>query len=204
DLASMDALDPVNTFAGAFTDRDSLSEHIASLKPIADALERKMIDDRWRDKDLQLMQRFFYSFWANRSNDPETGWRNYYKEVVKVNKLFGCRVLKGYETDRGRVYLKYGPPNTIMDRMNEMDALPYSIWHYYKAGRFANRRFVFYKPDLANECMQLIHSEVPGEPQNPRWNQIIHSRDVASPNIDPAKVGTNSGDRADEFFNTPR
>ncbi len=204
DLASMAAFDLGNTFAGAFTDRDSLAEHIASLRPIADPLERKIIDDRWKDRDMDLMKRYFYGFWANRSADPEAAWRAYRAEVIKVNKLFGCRVLRGYETDRGQVYLKYGPPNSMMDRFNEMDAYPYTIWHYYRAGKYTNRRFVFYQPDLVSNCLQLLHSEVPGEIQNPRWNQILHSRNVAMPNVDPAQVGTSSGDRANEFFETPR
>ncbi len=204
DLASMDKFDLTNTFAGAFTDIDTLAEHISSLRPIADQLERKIIDDRWKDRDMDKMRRFFYSFWANRGSDPEAAWIAYRNEVIKVNKIFNCRVLRGYETDRGRVYLKYGPPNTMMDRFNEMDALPYTIWHYYRAGRFTDRRFVFYQPDLANTCLQLLHSEVPGEVQNPRWNQVIHSRNVANPNVDPTQVGTSSGERADEFFTNPR
>ncbi len=153
---------------------------------------------------MDLMRRFFYSFWANRGTDPEAAWRAYAAEVVKVNKLFGCRVQKGYQTDRGMVYLKYGPPNTMMDRMNEMDAYPYTIWHYYRAGRFTNRRFVFYQPDLISQCLVLLHSEVPGEIQNPRWNQVLHSRNVAAPNVDPMKVDTQSGERANEFFQMPR
>ncbi len=205
DLDAMASLDLTNTFAGAMADRDSLAEHIRSMRPIADPLEQKIIDDRWKDRDLDLMRRFFYSFWLNRGPaDPEAAWRAYRDEVIKVNKQFGCRVLKGYQTDRGMVYLKYGPPNTMMDRMNEMDSYPYTIWHYYRAGRFTNRRFVFYQPDLISQCMVLLHSEVPGEVQNPRWNQILHSRNVAMPNVDPAKVDTQSGERANEFFLMPR
>lgn len=205
DLAALAAIDITSTFADAITDRDTLAEHLLSMRPIADPLEQKIIDDRWKDRNMDLMRRFFYSFWLNRSGaDPEGAWRAYREEVVKVNKLFGCRVLKGYQTDRGIVYLKYGPPNSMMDRFNEMDAYPYTIWHYYRAGRFANRRFVFYQRDLASTCLELLHSEVPGEIQNPRWNQIIHSRNVAMPNVDPAKVDSYSGERAIEFYQMPR
>lgn len=205
DLESMATLDLSRTFAGAITDRDTLAEHLLSMRPIADPLEQKIIDDRWKDRDTDLMRRFFYSFWMNRNPaDPEAAWTTYRNEVIKVNKLFGCRVQKGYQTDRGMVYLKYGPPNTMMDRFNEMDAYPYTIWHYYRAGRFTNRRFVFYQPDLVSQCLVLLHSEVPGEVQNPRWNQILHSRNVAMPNVDPAKVDTYSGDRAIEFYQMPR
>jgi len=204
DLQAMDHLDMANTFAGAFTSSDSLAEHINSLRPIADQLERKIIDDRWKDRDMDQMKRFFYSFWANRSMDPEQAWRDYRVQVIKVNKLFGCRVMQGYETDRGYVFLKYGAPDTMMDQLNEMDAYPYSIWHYYRAGKYTNRRFVFYQPDLVSNCFELLHSEVPGELQNPRWNQILHSRNVAMPNVQTAPVNSQSGERANDLFNSPR
>lgn len=204
DLQALDQLDMSTTFAGAFNSPDSLAEHINSLRPIADPLERKIIDDRWKDRDMDQMKRFFYSFWANRSLDPEQAWRDYRAQVVKVNKLFGCRVKEGYETDRGYVYLKYGAPNTMMDQLNEMDSYPYTIWHYYRAGKYTNRRFVFYQPDLVSNCFELLHSEVPGEIQNPSWNQILHSRNVAMPNVQAAPVGTQSGVRTEDLFNNPR
>ncbi|MCB9184029.1 MAG: GWxTD domain-containing protein [Flavobacteriales bacterium] len=204
DLRSQAAFDVASTFAGSITDADTLAEFISSLRPIADPLERKIIDDRWKDRDTDLMQRFFYSFWANRNPSPEQAWAAYRAEVIKVNKLFGCRVQKGYETDRGYVYLKYGPPNTMMDRFNEMGTIPYTIWHYYRAGKYTNRRFVFYQPDLANTCMQMLHSEVPGEVNNPQWNNILHQRTRALPGVQTQQVGTMEGDRTNEFFNDPR
>lgn len=204
DLQAMDQLDLEGKFSGAFSDRDTLALHIASLHPIADPLEAKIIDDRHKDRDMDLMRRFFYSFWANRSPDPERAWEAYRQEVVKVNKLFGCRVLRGFETDRGRVYLKYGAPNTMMDRFNEMGTLPYTIWHYYQAGQFTNRRFVFYQPDMANYCMQLLHSEVPGEVNNPQWNNILHQRNIAMPGVQTVQPGSLESDRVLEFFNDPR
>jgi hypothetical protein len=102
------------------------------------------------------------------------------------------------------VYLKYGAPNTMMDRFNEMGTLPYTIWHYYRAGKYTNRRFVFYQPDLANTCMQLLHSEVPGEIQNPQWNNILHQRNVAMPGVQTQDPNTLESDRVREFYNDPR
>lgn len=204
DLQSLDKLDMEGKFASIFTNADSLAEHIASLRPISDPLERKIIDDRWKDRDLDLMKRFFYSFWSNRGPDPEAAWEAYRQEVIKVNRLFGCRLLKGYETDRGRVYLQYGAPNTMMDRFNEMGTLPYSIWHYYKAGRFADRRFVFYQPDIGVTCLQLLHSDVPGEMNNPLWNNILHARNTPYPNVQPQDPGSLESDRVKDLYTIPR
>jgi GWxTD domain-containing protein len=204
DMRSLDQMDLANTFADAISNKDTLAEFIQSMKPIADPLERKMIEDRARDRDMDHMKRFFYTFWASRSPDPEKAWLDYHEQVVKVNKLFSCRIMKGYETDRGYVFLKYGAPNTMMDRFNEMGTLPYSIWHYYRAGRYSNKRFVFYQPDLANTCLQLLHSEVPGEIQNPQWNQILHQRNVPLRGVQTVDPHTIESDRVREFFNDPR
>jgi len=204
DLQAMDKLDLEGKFSGALNNVDSLAEHIASLRPIADPLERKIIDDRFKDRDLDLMKRFFYSFWGNRSAEPEKAWADYREQVVKVNQIFGCRVMKGYETDRGSVYLKYGAPNTMMDRFNEMDTSPYTIWHYYRAGKYTNKRFVFYANDLVTNCLQLLHSEVPGEIKNYNWNQVLHSRNVPNNGVQNTPVNSLGGERAGEFFINPR
>jgi GWxTD domain-containing protein len=150
------------------------------------------------------MQRFFYSFWANRGPDPEQAWLAYEEQVIKVNRLFSCRSRKGYETDRGYVYLKYGAPNTMMDKFNEMGTVPYSIWHYYRAGKYTNRRFVFYQPDLVTNCFELLHSEVPGEVQNPQWNQLLHQRTTPVVGVQNVQPGTTESDRVKEYFNDPR
>lgn len=205
DPNALERVDLANTFADAFTNADTLAEHISSLRPIADPLERKMIDDRTKDRDMMYIKRFFYTFWANRNaTDPEGAWKDYREQVIKVNKLFSCRIMKGYETDRGYVYLKYGAPNSMMDRFNEMGTPPYTIWHYYRAGRYSNKRFIFYQPDLANYCMQLLHSEVPGEIQNPHWNQILHSRSTPTNIQNTNDPNTIESDRVREFYNDPR
>ncbi len=205
DIADVSDVNVSNTFAERITDRDTLAEFINSMRPIGDDLERKIIDDRVKDRDLELMQRFFYSFWYNRNGlAPESAWKEYHAEVIRVNKAYGSRIRKGYETDRGYIHLRYGAPNSILDRPSDPDAYPYQIWHYYKAGRYANRRFVFYLPDLVSNDYELLHSDMRGEVQNPRWNQIIHSRNVPMNNVDVTPVNSASGERLQEFFDQPR
>lgn len=205
DLNDLASLGMGNTFADRITNADSLAEYIRCLRPVADDLERKIIDDRWKDRDMDLMRRFFYSFWFNRNSmDPASAWQDYFKEVQRVNRMYGTRIKRGYETDRGRVHLRYGAPNTVTDRPNEMDAYPYQIWHYYRAGRYTNRRFVFYLPDLVSNDYELLHSEVPGEINNPHWNAMLHARNTPLNRVDPQPTQSLSGERALEFFNDPR
>ena len=205
DLTRLDALAMGNTFADRITEPDTLAEFVHCLLPIADDLERKIVMDRIRDRDVDLSRRFLYSFWFNRNSaDPESAWITYRNEVARVNRMYGTRIKRGFETDRGRVHLKYGAPNTVTDRSNEMDAYPYQIWHYYRAGRYTDRRFVFYQPDLVTNDYELLHSEVPGEVNNPRWNIMVHSRNTPQNNVQSTGVNSQSGERADELFAIPR
>ena len=135
-------------FTDVYTDPDSLAEYLSSMRPIADEMERKMIDDRWKDKKPELMRQLMFTFWYNRSpQDPKAAWERYLEAVNYVNQRFGCRNMRGYQSDQGYVYLRYGAPNTVVDRANETTSVPYMIWHYYRAGRYSDRRFVFYQPE---------------------------------------------------------
>lgn len=77
--------------------------------------------------------------------------------------LYGNNFQDGFETDRGRVYLKYGAPSTHVVRENSPSEYPYEIWTYNKIGKYSNKRFVFYNPDLTNGAYRLLHSDVLGE-----------------------------------------
>jgi len=206
DMQSLGGIAMGNTFADAMTNVDTLLEHINSMRPVAMDLERKIIDDRVKDRDLALMQRFFYSFWFNRNGyAPEQAWENYRKEVIKVNALYGCRNRKGYMTDQGVIRLKYGAPNSVADQPMDNDGYPYQIWHYYRCRNYNDRRFIFYQPERVGECYELLHSDMPGEIQNKNWNQVLHGRNSQSNDVTrPAGNETMHGSRVEDLFNTPR
>ncbi len=161
-------------FTDAYTDADTLAEYLSSMRPVAEELERKMIDDRWKDKKPDLMRQLMYTFWYNRApSDPKAAWERYLQAVNYVNKKFGCRNKPGYQSDQGYIYLRYGAPNTVVDRANSTSALPYMIWHYYRAGRYSDRRFVFYQPERSTTCWTLLTSDMPGELNNNTWLDML-------------------------------
>jgi len=196
-----------STFVEKYTNMDSLSEYIACLRPICEELERTMVDKQARSMDTLTKQQFFYTFWLNRnSTNPEKEWLSYKKEVDFVNSIYGTRVKQGYETDRGRVYLQYGAPNQISDRPNEPSSYPYQIWQYYKVGKFNNKKFIFYLPDLVTNDYQILHSDVPGEMKNFRWETMLNQRNTPNGNVDSPGNGNfnHYGSRSGEFFQNPR
>jgi hypothetical protein len=95
--------------------------------------------------------------------------------VMQVNHNYSNFSYKGYKTDRGHYYLKYGPPNYIEYHQSDINSFSYEIWSYYDfppTGQ-VNVYFVFYEKDLVSRDYRLLHSNAVGELQNLRWKQIL-------------------------------
>lgn len=166
-----------NTFVSLITGIDTLTAYLKSLKPIADNSEIRFIDNQLKASDLKLMQQFFYSFWEKRNaTNPQYAWGEYRNKLIEVQERFGTRIKPGFETDRGRVYLQYGPPNTVISESSETGAYPYEIWHYYHIADQSNKKFIFYNKSLSSNDFELLHSNMIGEVNNPEWEDALYSR----------------------------
>ena len=135
----------------------------------------------------EQLQRYFYSFWLARNPaNPEESWLKYKKMVDIVQERFGSIQVKGYRTDRGRVYLQYGQPNDILEIPSDPVTLPYEIWHYYYLDNQTNVKFVFYDPALVGNDYELLHSNKYGEPHDSNWKmrlvrKLQPQRDIYDP-----------------------
>lgn len=202
-----DASDPniENTFVYRFNSADTLADHIKSLYPISTETERNYARNLLKTKDLRMMQQYFFNFWVTRDkHNAEGAWLLYRHEVAKVNANYSTRIRRGYETDRGRVYLQYGPPNTITENKSEPSAYPYEIWHYYTLGNQKNKKFVFYNADMVTNDYELIHSDANGELYDYKWKQRLYKRNTATNDPDSDGVVPHWGERSDDFFKNPR
>lgn len=198
-----------NTFVDAMG-QEELIANIKSLDPIADPLEKSFIKSlKSGSKNENTLKEFMYSFWQKRSiSNPSEAWSKYYNQVVAVEKEFGNQSWHGYETDRGRVYLAYGPPDQrIMNVMNDAN-YPYETWQYYKLHDQSNVRFVFYSRGASVNMYTLVHSTLIGEVSDPLWQEAISQgwHDLRSKDWDsklndnyPLKTGT-FHDRSDIDF----
>ncbi|HLG34161.1 MAG TPA: GWxTD domain-containing protein [Bacteroidia bacterium] len=194
------------TFAAAYTDKDSLMDYMNSLVPVSNATETQYIDNQVARGDVTAMQYFLFLFWSKRNHaDPEREWLSYLEEVKKVNAAYGTRIQRGYKTERGRVYLQYGAPNTITKYNTEPNAYPYEIWHYYKLNNQSNKKFVFYNKNSATNDYVLLHSDANGEVYEPRWEMILHQRlNQSGLDWDVEKVPTHPGSHSGSEFNNPK
>jgi len=212
DVDDLSNLSIENTFASKITGKDTISDFIRSLRPIASESEKTFLDNQLKLADTKLMQQFFYNFWQSRSPlAPEDVWKKYYQDVKAVNAKFGTFVYKGYEADRGRVYLQYGPPDKREEYPNEPNAYPYEIWIYYKLNdnsklnpNQTNRQFIFYIQESATNNFQLLHSNALSEIHDSRWEMKLHKRTVQSHDFEKTDAPKHFGGNANDEFSNPK
>jgi len=86
----------------------------------------------------ELRDKFVEAFWAHRNptqGAPENKYKEkHYQRLAYANQYFAAGV-PGWKTDRGRIYIVYGPPDQIERHPNGavLGALPrysYEVWHY--------------------------------------------------------------------------
>lgn len=186
-------VDVTNSFALEITGADTLREYIKSLSPIATQMEKIFINYQAETAPWTAMQQYFKQFWESRNPlNPKEAWEIYKQQVKKVNAAFSTQVKKGYDTDMGYVYLKYGEPSTITDVPYDANRynIPYQIWHYYSLnnGRERDKRFVFISSELTVRDYTLVHSTASGEIQNYNWQaMLIRKLDVNDANYETLK-----------------
>lgn len=160
---------------------DTMKLYLDYIRVIATPDEVDFIDNISPNKYHEI-EKFFNEFWKARSDEhPQNEWHKYYSQVMRVNNNYSSLKIKGYKTDRGRYYLKYGPPNDIQYEHSEVNGPPYEIWTYNKLSNGqVNRIFVFYNVDLTTKEFKLLHSDARGEFSNPKWKEILYIDDSTS------------------------
>ncbi len=109
---------------------------IDMLRFIADEETIDRIDNgSYRDREES-----FSAFWKEKDPTPNTEFNElkaeYYRRIDYAFEHYTSQGTLGFETDRGKIYIVYGPPDNI-NRVYPADELTREIWTY------DNRRFVF-------------------------------------------------------------
>lgn len=92
--------------------------------------ERKLfLDLPDSDKD-----EFKEEFWRRRDPDPETEENEFKMEFDKrmeeADELFKSEGIPGWLTDRGRIFILFGPPRERISSPQELDGRSQEIWYY--------------------------------------------------------------------------
>ncbi|MFH1298064.1 MAG: GWxTD domain-containing protein [Bacteroidota bacterium] len=203
-ISDLSIANPANSFVEKYNNIDTLREYVSSTYPVSSALEKNFLKGNLRTADVFTLQQYFLGFWQRRNpEDPEKAWEAYKYLVEVAQHNFGTPVKKGYQSDRGRVFLQYGAPNVRAERYNEPSNYPYEIWQYYTLGNQSNRKFVFYSPDMVTSDFFLLHSDAIGEIHNQRWQVDLRSRIYQTIDITDTQVINSWGDMQDDYWTLP-
>ncbi|MCY7410805.1 MAG: GWxTD domain-containing protein, partial [Chitinophagales bacterium] len=175
ELSSIALVDVSDKFV-RFLSQDSMPYFLRSVVPRAEPYEKEYIMRIAYSTDTLMMKKFFYNYWQKRnSDDPYFEWLKYRQYLAYAEYNYSTPVSYGFESDRGRVYLQYGPPNHLESEEHESGAYPYEIWQYYKLdNNQSNIKFVFCNYELAANEYKLIHSDARGELNDPRWKFKVY------------------------------
>jgi GWxTD domain-containing protein len=109
---------------------------------------------------------FLTDFWRRRP----AGLRDIYlTRVEHTNRVYGAMGRRGYRSDRGRVYIMYGPPDDIERHPSETETRPYEIWSYNNIQGGVIFVFVLRNPGGDHE---LVHSTHRNELRDDNWDRV--------------------------------
>lgn len=116
---------------------------------------------------------FLERFWQGRDPDPSTqaneARADLHARIALAQSRFRETGRDGIDTDRGRVFIKFGPPTEISRESGELTCKDHEIWSYRKEREY---EFVFFDETGAGSY-RLIHSNYPGEVSRPEWRDIV-------------------------------
>jgi GWxTD domain-containing protein len=119
---------------------------------------------------------FLQQWWREHDVDPQTLAIEYRLEMIKryrfCNQYFSRYEGRndGWSSDRGRIYMVYGPYEQIKDIPTPRTGEPFSLWYYHslKEGKL----FVFQDLRGDNEYT-LVHSNMEGERFDETWDDFL-------------------------------
>jgi len=118
-------------------------------------------------------ENFIEQFWERRNPEPgslENKFKqSYYRRIVSANELFSTST-PGWRSDRGRIYIKYGPPDEIESHPHggimrwseeniggESTIIPFERWYYRTMeGIGSNQVLIFVDPTTPGDYRLTI------------------------------------------------
>jgi GWxTD domain-containing protein len=124
--------------------------------------KKSFIDDFWRKRDPDL-------------ETPENEFKiEHYRRINAANFKFSLtqETGDGWNTDMGRVYIRYGEPSEIERNPSAQGTKPWERWNYHdlEGGVY----FIFVDED-GYGMYRLVHSDKKGEVSYPQWEELINA-----------------------------
>ncbi len=111
----------------------SHKDQMEQLRYIASQNEWRSLRGVPKDNFADAIDRFW------QVHDPSPGTvrnearESFYQRVIQADERYTIhKRLRGWRSDRGRIYIKYGEPDDIQSEVHPIEEYPYIIWTYYQ------------------------------------------------------------------------
>jgi len=125
---------------------------------------------------VERKREYLRRFWERRDPTPGTprneALEDFQARLKAANRAFregGAADIPGWRTDRGRVYLRNGPPDAVLSRPQPGSTNPYEVWKY---SRRRARKFVFFDFTRFGNYA-LIWTDDLLEVGRPNWRELL-------------------------------
>lgn len=160
---------------------ENLRFSLRAISPQMYGDDAEVLKNILQGTDLKAMRYFLFRHFVTLDpNNPEQVYLEYMKVAGAADQRFKSGFRFGFETDRGRTFMRYGRPDDLIRIEDDPSAPPYEIWVYYDFPKTQqkNVKFLFYNPTLAGEDFIMLHSNARGEINNPRWERDLYKRNA--------------------------
>jgi GWxTD domain-containing protein len=130
--------------------------------------------------ELKAKQRFLFQFWFMRNSNIGDSFNDKlleYRDRLKYVNIYFSYAGKnnGWNSDRGKIYIKFGPPDHKEEFPITPTQHPYYIWTYHSIEGGAT--FIF-ADIIGLENYKLIHSTHSGYLKNYNWMNIVNRNNI--------------------------
>ncbi len=108
--------------------------------------------------------RFYSAYWQGLTEQ-----RQQFETRCSESGRYSDALRDGWKTDRGRVYVIYGPPDDIETALFQGDLVPHEIWYYYER---MSEKFIFADRRGIGEYEQVF-STIEGEISYSNWEEMM-------------------------------
>ena len=157
----------------AVMSEEEVEDNLSQAKVIATQQELAQMRSL---RSLEEKRDYLAAFWRRRDTDSDpsvnAARRDFYERIRYAQDRYRTPFEESWETDRGRVLLKYGYPSQVDPRPFDQQLVPHEIWTYESIPGQGQAVFVFADREGLSRY-DLIHSTVTGEVSQPNWEQQL-------------------------------
>src|SRR4029077_7521115 len=147
-------------------------------------------EERRAFKGLQTdeeRQQFVEQFWLRRDPTPDTEENEFkeehYRRIAYTNEHYASGI-PGWKTDRGRIYIIYGPPDEIESHPSPDAAAPFEEWLYHHIEGVGAKIMFIFSDTLLNGEYRLTLNPAARAPERIRAGNTVQERNLIT-RVDP-------------------